>query len=167
MHLVEPRVAGNDERPDSVDTNAPFRRVYKGTLICAGGFTAQLGADAVASGACVQRSARGKGDGEGDRGQPARHLSLALPSSDSLPAPITPPPHTHTHPCPAAGHCDLVCYGRHYLANPDLPRRFQLGAPLNKYDRSTFYTQGSEGYTDYPALDEYEEGKAFLAAAAN
>ena len=96
MHLVEPRVAGNDERPDSVDTNAPFRRVYKGTLICAGGFTAQLGADAVASGACVQRSARGKGDGEGDRGQPARHLSLALPSSDSLPAPIT-PPHTHTH----------------------------------------------------------------------
>lgn len=27
----------------------------------------------------------------------------------------------------------------------DLPRRFQLGAPLNKYDRSTFYTQGSEG----------------------
>jgi hypothetical protein len=38
-------------------------------------------------------------------------------------------------PCPplaAAGHCDLVCYGRLFLANPDLPRRFQLGAPLNK-----------------------------------
>jgi 12-oxophytodienoic acid reductase len=31
------------------------------------------------------------------------------------------------------------------LANPDLPRRFQLGAPLNKYDRATFYTQGEEG----------------------
>lgn len=26
-----------------------------------------------------------------------------------------------------------------------MPRRFQLGAPLNKYDRSTFYSQGSEG----------------------
>lgn len=33
--------------------------------------------------------------------------------------------------CPA-GAADLVCYGRHYLANPDLPRRFRLGAPLNK-----------------------------------
>ena len=94
-------------------------------------------------------------------------ISASLfPALTPSPPPLPPPP-THTHPCPAAGHCDLVCYGRHYLANPDLPRRFQLGAPLNKYDRSTFYTQGSEGYTDYPALDEYEEGKAFLAAAAN
>lgn len=30
------------------------------------------------------------------------------------------------------GAADLVCYGRHYIANPDLPRRFRLGAPLNK-----------------------------------
>ena len=60
-----------------------------------------------------------------------------------------------------------MCYGRTYIANPDLPRRFQLGAPLNKYDRSTFYTQGTEGYTDYPTLEESEEGKAFLASAAN
>lgn len=34
---------------------------------------------------------------------------------------------------------------QHYIANPDLPRRFQLGAPLNKYDRNTFYSQGEEG----------------------
>jgi 2,4-dienoyl-CoA reductase-like NADH-dependent reductase (Old Yellow Enzyme family) len=33
---------------------------------------------------------------------------------------------------PSPGHCDLVAYGRHFIANPDLPRRFQLGAPLNK-----------------------------------
>ena len=26
------------------------------------------------------------------------------------------------------------------IANPDLPERFRLQAPLNKYDRSTFYT---------------------------
>jgi len=49
---------------------------------------------------------------------------------------------------------DLVAYGRLFLANPDLPRRFQLDAPLNRYDSSTFY--GSDpviGYTDYPFLD--------------
>nr|CAB3469996.1 unnamed protein product [Digitaria exilis] len=41
----------------------------------------------------------------------------------------------------AEGYTDLVAYGRLFLANPDLPRRFELGAPLNDYDRSTFYTQ--------------------------
>jgi len=53
------------------------------------------------------------------------------------------------------GYTDLVAYGRLFLANPDLPRRFELNAPLNKYDRSTFYTQDPViGYTDYPFLDE-------------
>ncbi|KAI3499203.1 hypothetical protein L1887_34996 [Cichorium endivia] len=33
---------------------------------------------------------------------------------------------------------DLVAYGRLFLANPDLPKRFELKAPLNKYDRETF-----------------------------
>ncbi|CAL5051820.1 unnamed protein product [Urochloa decumbens] len=55
----------------------------------------------------------------------------------------------------AEGYTDLVAYGRLFLANPDLPRRFELGAPLNKYDRSTFYTQDPiVGYTDYPFLEE-------------
>ena len=45
---------------------------------------------------------------------------------------------------------DLVAYGRLFLANPDLPRRFALNVSLNKYDRNTFYTRGAEGYTDYP-----------------
>ncbi|KAF8772660.1 hypothetical protein HU200_005625 [Digitaria exilis] len=53
------------------------------------------------------------------------------------------------------GYTDLVAYGRLFLANPDLPRRFELGAPLNKYDRSTFYIQDPVvGYTDYPFLEE-------------
>jgi 12-oxophytodienoic acid reductase len=53
------------------------------------------------------------------------------------------------------GETDLVCYGRHFLANPDLPRRFELNAPLNKYDRNTFYTPDLVvGYTDYPFLSE-------------
>ncbi|CAH2072571.1 unnamed protein product [Thlaspi arvense] len=54
----------------------------------------------------------------------------------------------------AEGRTDLVAYGRLFLANPDLPKRFQLDAPLNKYDRSTFYTSDPVvGYTDYPFLD--------------
>lgn len=49
---------------------------------------------------------------------------------------------------------DLVAYGRLFLANPDLPRRFELGASLNKYDRNTFYTSDPViGYTDYPFLE--------------
>ncbi|XP_062180140.1 putative 12-oxophytodienoate reductase 5 [Phragmites australis] len=52
------------------------------------------------------------------------------------------------------GYTDLVSYGRLFLANPDLPNRFQLpDAPLNKYDRATFYTSDPVvGYTDYPFL---------------
>ncbi|CAA7029496.1 unnamed protein product [Microthlaspi erraticum] len=54
----------------------------------------------------------------------------------------------------AEGATDLVGYGRTFLANPDLPRRFQLNAPLNEYDRSTFYTSDPVvGYTDYPFLE--------------
>ncbi|CDY32174.1 BnaCnng06830D [Brassica napus] len=55
----------------------------------------------------------------------------------------------------AEGRTDLVAYGRLFLANPDLPRRFQLDAPLNKYDRTSFYTSSDSvvGYTDYPFLE--------------
>ncbi|KAG6751042.1 hypothetical protein POTOM_045559 [Populus tomentosa] len=50
---------------------------------------------------------------------------------------------------------DLVAYGRLFLANPDLPRRFELDAPLNKYNRETFYTHDPVvGYTDYPFLED-------------
>ncbi|KAJ8530931.1 hypothetical protein K7X08_023812 [Anisodus acutangulus] len=49
---------------------------------------------------------------------------------------------------------DLVAYGRIFLANPDLPRRFELDAPLNKYNRETFYISDPVvGYTDYPFLE--------------
>ncbi|KAL2460577.1 12-oxophytodienoate reductase 1 [Abeliophyllum distichum] len=55
----------------------------------------------------------------------------------------------------AANYADLVAFGRMFLANPDLPRRFELDAPLNKYDYSTFYTQDPvRGYTDYPFLED-------------
>ncbi|MCL7047368.1 hypothetical protein MKW94_006608 [Papaver nudicaule] len=52
-------------------------------------------------------------------------------------------------------HADLIAYGRLFLANPDLPNRFAIGAPLNKYYRDTFYTTDPiVGYTDYPFLDQ-------------
>ncbi|EHA8587057.1 putative 12-oxophytodienoate reductase 11 [Cocos nucifera] len=53
----------------------------------------------------------------------------------------------------SSGYADLVAYGRIFLANPDLPQRFELDAPLNNYNSSTFYTPDPVvGYTDYPFL---------------
>lgn len=59
----------------------------------------------------------------------------------------------------AAGEADAVAYGRLFLANPDLVRRFRLDAPLNEPDPTTFYGGGAEGYIDYPALDDMERGE--------
>jgi 2,4-dienoyl-CoA reductase-like NADH-dependent reductase (Old Yellow Enzyme family) len=54
----------------------------------------------------------------------------------------------------AAGDCDAVAFGKLFIANPDLPLRFQTGAPLNTPVVETFYSHGPEGYVDYPALVE-------------
>ena len=54
----------------------------------------------------------------------------------------------------AAGEADGVAFGKLFLANPDLPRRMQLGAPLNEPDVPGFYAGGVKGYTDYPAWSE-------------
>jgi 2,4-dienoyl-CoA reductase-like NADH-dependent reductase (Old Yellow Enzyme family) len=53
----------------------------------------------------------------------------------------------------AAQEADAVAFGVLFIANPDLPRRFALNAPLNEPDPSTFYMSGSKGYTDYPILE--------------
>ena len=50
------------------------------------------------------------------------------------------------------GRADLVSFGAPFLANPDLPRRFALGAPLNEPDTATYYSGEEKGYTDYPVL---------------
>ncbi|MBL8710539.1 MAG: alkene reductase [Rhodospirillaceae bacterium] len=53
-----------------------------------------------------------------------------------------------------AGNADAVAFGKLFIANPDLPRRFATGARLNAWDSSTFYAGGAKGYTDYPALED-------------
>lgn len=49
-------------------------------------------------------------------------------------------------------HVDAVAFGRHFIANPDLPERIRQNAALNKYNRSTFYGGAEKGYTDYPTM---------------
>jgi N-ethylmaleimide reductase len=53
----------------------------------------------------------------------------------------------------AAGRIDAVAFGTSFLANPDLPARIKVDAPLNQPNPATFYTWDAEGYTDYPALN--------------
>jgi len=54
-----------------------------------------------------------------------------------------------------AGDAELIVFGRHFIANPDLVNRLREGHALNAYDRSTFYhgDPPQKGYTDYPSLD--------------
>ncbi|WP_136163646.1 alkene reductase [Sphingomonas flavalba] len=51
-----------------------------------------------------------------------------------------------------SGLADAISFGRTFLANPDLPARLAADAPLNPDVMATWYSQGAEGYTDYPAL---------------
>jgi N-ethylmaleimide reductase len=50
------------------------------------------------------------------------------------------------------GKADLIAFGRKFIANPDLPERLRVGAPLNIDDPTTYYGGGEKGYTDYPSL---------------
>lgn len=49
-----------------------------------------------------------------------------------------------------ADEADAITFGRTFLANPDLPRRLAAGLPLNPDRQPTWYSQGPEGYVDYP-----------------
>jgi N-ethylmaleimide reductase len=49
------------------------------------------------------------------------------------------------------GVADAVSFGRPFMANPDLPRRFAEGIELNILGEvKSWYSPGPEGYTDYP-----------------
>jgi N-ethylmaleimide reductase len=60
------------------------------------------------------------------------------------------------------GTADLIAFGRKFIANPDLPERLRVSAPLNADDPTTYYGGGEKGYTDYPSLaqDRGEQPKA-------
>jgi len=54
----------------------------------------------------------------------------------------------------AAGEADAIAFGRLYIGNPDLVHRLKAGLPLAKDNAETYYTQGEEGYIDYPVAAE-------------
>lgn len=51
-----------------------------------------------------------------------------------------------------ADEADAIAWGQQFIANPDLVKRFAIGAELNEPNPETFYADGQEGYTDYPFL---------------
>ena len=50
-----------------------------------------------------------------------------------------------------AGLADAIAFGRPFISNPDLPRRLAEGLTPARDVQATWYSQGPEGYTDYPA----------------
>lgn len=52
------------------------------------------------------------------------------------------------------GEADAVAFGKPFISNPDLAKRFADNAPLNAPEPQTFYSHGMEGYVDYPPLPE-------------
>ncbi|MEN9400299.1 MAG: hypothetical protein RL632_1402 [Bacteroidota bacterium] len=52
------------------------------------------------------------------------------------------------------GTAKMISYGTLFLANPDLPKRFELDAALNEADRATMYGGQDKGYIDYPFLND-------------
>jgi N-ethylmaleimide reductase len=53
-----------------------------------------------------------------------------------------------------ANEADLIAFGKPFISNPDLVERLKRGAPLNEWDKATFYGGGAKGYTDYPVLGD-------------
>ncbi|SHH47983.1 NADH:flavin oxidoreductase / NADH oxidase family protein, partial [Chryseolinea serpens] len=51
------------------------------------------------------------------------------------------------------GIAKVISFGTLFLANPDLPQRFENNASLNQPDRATMFGGGAQGYIDYPFLN--------------
>ena len=53
----------------------------------------------------------------------------------------------------ASGLADAISFGRLYISNPDLVERLRANADLTPDNYRTWYSEGAEGYTDWPALE--------------
>ena len=53
----------------------------------------------------------------------------------------------------ASEKADAIAFGRFFIANPDLPFRFENNSELAVPDIATFYSPGPKGYIDYPKYD--------------
>ncbi|RCH91383.1 hypothetical protein CU098_010970, partial [Rhizopus stolonifer] len=107
VHFIEPRSSFFNEDVNTEDSLAPFRKLWNGPFITAGGFSTNI----------------------------ERATEVAEKTGN------------------------LVAFGRTFIANPDLPEKLKRDLPLNKYDRSTFYTHEATGYTDYPVHVEEVESR--------
>lgn len=58
----------------------------------------------------------------------------------------------HAEKALQSGRADIIAFGRPFIANPDLPERFDGDWALNPADVATFFGGGAGGYIDYPAL---------------
>lgn len=52
------------------------------------------------------------------------------------------------------GLADVVAFGRPFIANPDLPRRFADGLPLSGFDGSSLFGGSAQGYTTYRVWED-------------
>lgn len=64
---------------------------------------------------------------------------------------------SHAHEAISSGLAQGVAFGVPFIANPDLVERLKTGAALNEADPATFYSEGPEGYIDYPFLQTAAE----------
>ncbi len=50
------------------------------------------------------------------------------------------------------GIASAISYGTLFLANPDMPKRFEPNEELNQADRMTMFGGGEKGFIDYPSF---------------
>jgi N-ethylmaleimide reductase len=61
---------------------------------------------------------------------------------------------------------DFISFGKLFIANPDLPRRFLADARLNSPRSDSFYGGDSQGYIDYPFLSADDGASSCEAQSA-
>jgi N-ethylmaleimide reductase len=58
------------------------------------------------------------------------------------------------------GAADAIVFGQYFIANPDLPERIRIDAPLNPPVPETFYGPADRGYIDYPFLNQEPDARS-------